>query len=187
MHNSRWKSNLGNLRIALVIYFNLISTVYDIYQLSSICWFFFLSRFKWSVFEWLIVFDLFHILNKSNKNNNNFNRGKFSSNQGNENFNIFPNRKSDCLSIKRYNQRQKGLDFLDFDLQYLTKILRPIPLPQLSMFLASIWDRFLAQASVLLLFRYAAALSRRKEPDLFLQNGSFQNFHKFFQSLTWYQ
>ena len=51
----------------------------------------------------------------------------------------------------------------------------------------NIWDRFLAQASELLLFQYAATLSRRKGPDLFLQSGPFQNFHKFFLELTWSQ
>ena len=39
----------------------------------------------------------------------------------------------------------------------------------------------------LLLFQYAATLSRRKGPDLFLQSGPFQNFLKFFQELTWSQ
>ena len=55
------------------------------------------------------------------------------------------------------------------------------------MLFASIWDSFLAQASELLLFQYAATLSRGEGPDLFLQTGPFQNFHKFFQELTWYQ
>ena len=39
---------------------------------------------------------------------------------------------------------------------------------------ASIWDRFLSQASALLPFQYAATLSRGKGSDLFLQNGPFQ-------------
>ena len=72
-------------------------------------------------------------------------------------------------------------------LHWLTSILRPIPSTQLSMLLASIWDSFLAQASVLLLCQYPAALSRRKGPDLFLQSGPFQNFCKFFQESTWSQ
>ena len=61
------------------------------------------------------------------------------------------------------------------------------PPPTLSMLFASIRDRFLAQASVLLLFQYAATLSRWKGSDLFLQSGPFKNFHKFFQELTWSQ
>ena len=77
-------------------------------------------------------------------------------------------------------------------MQHLTEIMRPIPPPpppaptppQLSMLFASIWDSFLAQASVLLLFQYAATLCRQKRPDLFVQSGSFQNLHKFFQELT---
>ena len=54
-------------------------------------------------------------------------------------------------------------------------------------YLTSIRDSVLAQASVLLLFQYAATLSRGKGSDLFLQSGPFQNFHKFFQELTWSQ
>ena len=42
------------------------------------------------------------------------------------------------------------------------------PPPPLSMLFASIWDSFLAQASVLLLFQYAATLSRGEGPGLFL-------------------
>ena len=52
---------------------------------------------------------------------------------------------------------------------------------------ASIWDSFLAQASVLLLCQYAAALNRGEGPDLLLQSGPFQSFQKFFQELTWCQ
>ena len=44
------------------------------------------------------------------------------------------------------------------------------PLPPLSMLFSSIWDSFLAQASLLLLFQYVATLSRGKGPDLFLQS-----------------
>ena len=55
------------------------------------------------------------------------------------------------------------------------------------MFFASIWDSFLAQASVLLLCQYTTTLSREQGPDLFLQRGPFQNFHKFFQELSWSQ
>ena len=61
------------------------------------------------------------------------------------------------------------------------------PLPQLSMLFASIRGSLLAQASVSLLLQYAATLSRGERSDLFLQSGSFQNFHKFFQALTWSQ
>ena len=50
------------------------------------------------------------------------------------------------------------------------------PLPQFSMLFASIWDSFLAQALVLLLFQNTATLSRGEGPDLFLQNEPFQNF-----------
>ena len=57
----------------------------------------------------------------------------------------------------------------------------------LSMLFASISYNFLGQASVLLLYQYAPTLSRVKGPDLFLQSGPFQNFHKFFQELTWSQ
>ena len=32
-----------------------------------------------------------------------------------------------------------------------------------------------------------ASLSRGEGPELFLQSGPFQNFHKFFQELTWSQ
>ena len=61
----------------------------------------------------------------------------------------------------------------------------PIPLPPLPMLFSSIWDSSLAQASVLLLFQYSATLSRGKGPDLFLQIGPTQDFHKFFHELTW--
>ena len=61
------------------------------------------------------------------------------------------------------------------------------PLPQLSMLFASIRGSLLAQASVSLLLQYAATLSRGERSDLFLQSGSFQNFNKFFQALTWSQ
>ena len=61
------------------------------------------------------------------------------------------------------------------------------PLPQLSMLFTSIRGSLLAQASVLLLLQYAATLSRGERSDLFLQSGSFQNFNKFFQALTWSQ
>ena len=47
--------------------------------------------------------------------------------------------------------------------------------------------QFLAQASVLLLFRYAATLSKGEGPDLFLQSEPFQSFQNFFQELTWSQ
>ena len=56
--------------------------------------------------------------------------------------------------------------------------------PPLSMLFASIWDSFLAQASVMLYFQYAATLSRGEGPHLFLQSGWYQNFRKFFQELT---
>ena len=46
---------------------------------------------------------------------------------------------------------------------------------------ASIWDRFLSQASALLPFQYAATLSRGKGSDLFLQNGPFQTFETLFE------
>ena len=49
---------------------------------------------------------------------------------------------------------------------------------------ASIWDSFLVQALVLLLFQYLATSSRGKGPDLILQSRPFQNFHKSFQELT---
>ena len=55
------------------------------------------------------------------------------------------------------------------------------------MLFASIWDSFLAQALVLLLFQYAVTLSTGRGPDLFLQSKPFQNFHEFFQELTWSQ
>ena len=61
---------------------------------------------------------------------------------------------------------------------------RPIPLPPLSMLFTSICDSLLTEASVLLLFQYAATLSRGEGSDLFLQSGPFENFHKFFQELT---
>ena len=35
--------------------------------------------------------------------------------------------------------------------------------------------------------QYAATLSWGKGPDLFLQSGTFQNFHKVFKELTWSQ
>ena len=54
------------------------------------------------------------------------------------------------------------MEYRYFILQYLTQILRPIPLPPLSMLLVSIWDSFLAQASVFLLCQYTATLSREK-------------------------
>ena len=53
-------------------------------------------------------------------------------------------------------------------LQYLTKILRPILFPPLSMLFTGIWDIVLAQASALLLLQYAATLGRGKGPNLFL-------------------
>ena len=53
--------------------------------------------------------------------------------------------------------------------------LYPRPL-LLSMLFASVWESFLAQASLLLLFQYVATLSRRKGSDLFLQSGPSQNF-----------
>ena len=53
------------------------------------------------------------------------------------------------------------------------------------MLFASIWDSFLAQASVLPLYQYAVALSKGEGPDVFLQSGPFQNFQKFFQELNW--
>ena len=43
------------------------------------------------------------------------------------------------------------------------------PFPQLLMLFASIWDSFVVQASVLLLFQYAATLSKEEELD-FLWN-----------------
>ena len=55
------------------------------------------------------------------------------------------------------------------------------------MLFVSIWNSFLVQALVLLLFQYPATLSMGEGPDLFLQSGPFQNFHKFFQVLTWSQ
>ena len=51
------------------------------------------------------------------------------------------------------------------------------------MMFASIWGSFLTQASVLLLFQYAASLSRGEGPELFLQSEPFQNFKNFFQEL----
>ena len=57
----------------------------------------------------------------------------------------------------------------------------------LSMLFASIWDRFLAQASVLLLCQYAAIFGRGEGADIFLQSGQFQNSQKFFRELTWSQ
>ena len=66
----------------------------------------------------------------------------------------------------------------------LHKILRSILLPPLSMLLASIRERFLAQVSVVLTFQYATTLNRRKVPDFFLQSRPFPNFHIFFQELT---
>ena len=56
-----------------------------------------------------------------------------------------------------------------------------------SMLFESIWDSFLAQASVLLLCQYNAILSWGEEPDSFLQSGTFQKFQKFFQELSWSQ
>ena len=53
------------------------------------------------------------------------------------------------------------------------------------MLFASILDNFLAQASELLLFQYAATLRMEKKPDLFLQSGAFQNSDKLFLELTW--
>ena len=58
------------------------------------------------------------------------------------------------------------------------------PLPLLSMLSASVWDIFLAQASVLLLCQYTATLSRGEGPDLFLQSGPVQNSQKFFQEFS---
>ena len=52
------------------------------------------------------------------------------------------------------------------------------------MLFANIWDSFLLQASVLLLFLYVATLSREEGPDLFSQNGPFQNVYKFYQELV---
>ena len=51
------------------------------------------------------------------------------------------------------------LFFIYFFRQYLTKILRPNPLSSSSMLFADTWDSFLAQASELTLFQYAARLS----------------------------
>ena len=76
------------------------------------------------------------------------------------------------------------LIFIYFFRQYLTQILRPTPLPQLLMLFSSIWDSVVEQASVLLLFHYAETLNSSEGPDLFLQNGPFQNSHKCFQELT---
>ena len=47
--------------------------------------------------------------------------------------------------------------------------------------------QFLDTSLVSLLCQYTATLSRGEGPDLFLQSGPFQNFHKFFQELTWSQ
>ena len=53
------------------------------------------------------------------------------------------------------------------------------------MLFASIWDSFLAQALVLLL--YTATLSIGKEPVLFLQGGLIENFQRFLQEMSWFQ
>ena len=57
----------------------------------------------------------------------------------------------------------------------------------MSLLFASIWDSLLAQASVLQFFEYAATLSKKEGPDLFLQSEPSQNFYEFFQELTWSQ
>ena len=98
-----------------------------------------------------------------------------------------PNIKNSEVKLKinaRFFQTNCCFSFSFFQ-QCLTYILRPIPLPPLSMFFASIWDSVLAQASMLLLCQYVATLSRGRGSDLYLQSRPFYNFHKSFQELTW--
>ena len=57
----------------------------------------------------------------------------------------------------------------------------------MSLLFASIWDSLLEQASVFQLFEYAATLSKKEGPDLFLQSEPFQTFYEFFKELTWSQ
>ena len=92
---------------------------------------------------------------------------------------------SDCFYFLRY-WAICALQLLD-NHNTSNKFWDQSPFPPLSMLFGYIWDSFLAQASELLLFQYAATLSRGKGPDLFLQRGPFKNFHKFFQELTWSQ
>ena len=61
------------------------------------------------------------------------------------------------------------------------------PAPLFINVFASMWDKFLAQPTVLILCQYSAALSRGEGADLFLQDGPFQNFKIIFQELTWSQ
>ena len=68
---------------------------------------------------------------------------------------------------------------------YSANILQHCLQVLLAMLFTSIWGSFLAQASVLLLCRYIAALRRGEGLDLFLQSEPFQNFQKFFQEWTW--
>ena len=79
------------------------------------------------------------------------------------------------------------LFFIYFSRQYLTKVIRPTPLHLLSMLFSSIWESFLAKASMMLLFQYGATLSRRKGSDLFRHSGPFLNFQIFLHKLTWSQ
>ena len=57
--------------------------------------------------------------------------------------------------------------------------------PPLLMLFVSIWDSFLAQASVLQLFQHATKLIGGEGAHLFLQSESFQDFWKSFQKLIW--
>ena len=66
-------------------------------------------------------------------------------------------------------------------------ILRPTPLLQLSMLFASIWDSLLAQASMLLLFEYAATLSRKRSLIYFCKVDNFRISKEFFKESTWSQ
>ena len=77
----------------------------------------------------------------------------------------FPSCRSNWIHVPRkyfpnYSNVHNILSFLMFyqiffspkmKKQYLKKILRPIPLPPLSMLFASIWDSFLTHTSILLL------------------------------------
>ena len=55
------------------------------------------------------------------------------------------------------------------------------------MLFASVWDSLLEQASLFVPYQYAATLSREEPADLFLQSGTFRNFQKLFQEVTWSQ
>ena len=59
--------------------------------------------------------------------------------------------------------------FFSLELQYVTYVLRPISPSPWSMLFVSVWDSFLAQASVLLICQYVVTFSSGKGPDWFVK------------------